>query len=114
MHENFQSIPLEEGCESFKESTVAFLRDVIVGQRQIRDDYQELIELTMIILDCPPPTIHWRAPDPVHHARWMAKLLYAMKIILFQDQRDVFNLTKVEESRLQRFVLFGALLYTKL
>jgi len=43
----------------------------------------------------------------------MAKLLYAMKIFLFRDQRDVFQLTKAEETRLERFVQFGALLYSK-
>ena len=36
-----------------------------------------------------------------------------MKIFLFRNQRDVFKLTKREESQLQRFVHFGALLHTK-
>jgi len=43
----------------------------------------------------------------------MAKLLYAIKIYLFRDQRDVFKLTKNEEKQIHRFVQFGALLYTK-
>jgi hypothetical protein len=43
----------------------------------------------------------------------MAKLQYAMKIFLFRNQRDAFNLTKKEESQIPRFVQFGALLYTK-
>jgi hypothetical protein len=43
----------------------------------------------------------------------MAKLIYGIKIFLFRDQRDVFNLTKKEESQIFRFVQFGALLYTK-
>ena len=33
----------------------------------------------------------------------MTKLLYAMKIFLFRNQRDVFKLTKREESQLQLF-----------
>jgi len=53
--------------------------------RQVRDDYQELIELTMVILgsppelvswsltslfsSSPPEAIHWISPGPVHHAR---------------------------------------------
>jgi len=72
-----------------------------------------LFDTAVIILGSPPKTIHWRSPGPVHHARRMAKLLYAMKIMLFRDQRDVFQLTKAEEARLERFVLFGALLYSK-
>lgn len=67
----------------------------------------------MIILYQLPSIIHWRAPGPIHHARWMAKLIYATKILLFRNQRNVFNLTKREESQFQRFVLNGALLFTK-
>ena len=40
-------------------------------------------------------------------------LIYGIKIFLFRDQRDVFQLTKKEESQLLRFVQFGFLLYTK-
>ena len=83
------------------------------GKRQIRNDYQELIELTMLVVGSGPFKIHWRAPGAVHHARWMAKLLYAMKIFLFRDQREVFSLTRNEETQIKRFVQFGALLYTK-
>jgi len=36
-----------------------------------------------------------------------------LKDILFRSQRDVFNLSKREETQLQRFVHFGTLLYTK-
>jgi hypothetical protein len=73
----------------------------------------ELSELTLIVLGHPPSTIHWRAPGPVYRARWMAKLIYAMKIYLFRNQTDVFRLTKKEETQVERFVKFGALIYTK-
>jgi len=43
----------------------------------------------------------------------MAKLLYAMKIIFFRHQRDTFQLTKAEKTRLERFALFGVLLCSK-
>ena len=78
-----------------------------------QDDYQEVFELTTIALGIPVDEIHWRAPSPVHHARWMAKLIYGIKIFLFRDQRDTFKLTKKEETQLHRFVQFGTLLYTK-
>jgi len=67
----------------------------------------------MVILGSPPEAIHWRSPGPVHHARWMAKLLYAMKIILFREQIDVFQLIKAEETMLKRLIQFGVLLYSK-
>src|SRR6218665_3803528 len=85
-HENVRSLDLEEGCEIFKEATTKFIREVIGSDRQVRDDYQELIELTLISIGRPPPAIHWRAPGSVHFSRWMAKLLYAMKIIIFIEK----------------------------
>ena len=112
-HENYRDLEIDEKTYIFRESTVSFLSEVTQKELKIRDDYQELIELTMIVLGSPPAKIHWRAPGPVHHARWMAKLIYGIKIFLFRDQRHVFNLTKKEENQLHRFVQFGALLYTK-
>ncbi|GBM97999.1 hypothetical protein AVEN_98535-1 [Araneus ventricosus] len=43
----------------------------------------------------------------------MAKLIYAIKQYLFRNQKDVKNLTKREETQLEKFVKFGALIYTK-
>ncbi|KAK0069028.1 hypothetical protein Bpfe_001210 [Biomphalaria pfeifferi] len=106
-------LELTSSTDDFRENTVSFLTNFVDLKSQVRDDYEELIELTMIILGDPPKTIHWRAPGPVHHARWMAKLIYAIKIYLFRHQKEIFSLTAKEESQLKRFVQFGALLYTK-
>lgn len=56
----------------------------------------ELIELTLLVLRYPIETVHWRAPGPIHHARWMAKLIYAFKLYLFQGQ-GVFHITEKEK-----------------
>lgn len=110
--DNFQGLTTDPEAECFKNDTVEYLLQVHKWQTQPRDDYKELIELTLAILGTPPPKMHWRAPGPVHHARWMAKLIYAMKIYLFRHQKDAFSLTPREEAQLKRFVTFGALLYT--
>ena len=81
-------------------------------QEQVRDDYKELIELTLTVLGMPLTFIHWRAPGSIHRARWMAKLIYSKKIYLFHTQ-DVVKLTKKEKLQLERLVHFGVLLYTK-
>ena len=58
---------------------------------QPRDDYLELRELAMIFLgNVPPRGVKFRAPGPVHHARWISKLLHAFKIWMFRKQ---FRLT---------------------
>lgn len=109
-HENFQGLELNDEVDVFVKPTLSLLKDCASF---IRDDYQELVELTMVVLGSPPQQIHWRSPGPVHHARWMAKLIYAIKIYLFRNQSHVFHLTKKELCQLQRFVQFGALLYTR-
>lgn len=77
-----------------------------------RDDYLELIELTGLILGKKYNKVHWQYPGAVHRARWMAKLIYAMKIFLFRDQSEV-NLSREELDKITRFVKFGVLIYTK-
>ena len=72
----------------------------------------ELIELYLLALGHTPDKIHWRAPSEVHHARWMAKLLYAIKIHLFIKE-DRFKTIQKENLQLECFVNFGALVYIK-
>lgn len=111
--EQYDCLDLISSAEQFAESTLESLTTALASEKQVRDDYNELIELTMIVLKKPPARIHWRSPGPIHHARWMAKLLYAMKIFLFKSNSNVFKLTKREEKQIIRFVSFGALIYTK-
>ena len=53
-----------------------------------RDDYRELLELTLISLGCEPKRgVHFMAPGALHHARWMAKAIYyCLKIWVFREQ----------------------------
>jgi len=59
-----------------------------VGLQQPREDYLELLRLCLIFLGggSDGTDIQFRAPGAMHHARWMAKAIYALKIVLFQDQ----------------------------
>lgn len=100
----------EPDLEPFAENTLEVLAKSLATERPVRDDYFELIELTMVVLNKVPDDIHWRSPGPILHARWMAKLLYTYKIYLFRDQK-VLKLTKREEKAVFRFVKFGALIY---
>jgi hypothetical protein len=110
---HYRGLELQQGSEVFVEPTIACLQRMVGVNSQSRDDYQELIELTLVVLGHPPTAIHWRAPGAIHHARWMSKLLYAFKIYLFREQTDIFKLTKTMEAQMKRFVQFGALLYTR-
>ncbi|CAH0555130.1 unnamed protein product [Brassicogethes aeneus] len=57
---------------------------------QPRDDYKELLELSIIFLgDIPLKGISFKAPAGLHRARWMAKCIYSLKIFMFRSQMDV-------------------------
>ena len=71
---------------------------------QPRDDYRELLHLSLLFLGAEGSTnFHIQAPGAYHHARWMAKLIYNLKIFLFRSQ---FRLTSREMSSLGHFNTF--------
>ncbi|XP_044586532.1 uncharacterized protein LOC123266358 [Cotesia glomerata] len=75
-----------------------------------RDDYKELLELVLIFLGGTPKNgIKFRAPGPNHHARWMAKALYALKIFIFKKQ---FKVNATEVNGLRYVFLFLVNFYT--
>jgi hypothetical protein len=54
---------------------------------QPRDDYRELLELTIIFLGgVPHRGIHFLYPGAVHRARWMARAIYCIKMWLFRNE----------------------------
>ena len=76
-----------------------------------RDDYRELLELSIIILGGQPKRgIRIARPGALHRARWMAKIIYAVKVFLFRDQ-DKLQLSQAELSRIKRFVEFSISTY---
>ena len=78
---------------------------------QPRDDYKEFLELVIIFLGGSPPRgVHFMAPGAIHHARWMAKALYALKIYLFREQ---FKLTAYETRGIRDVSLFIVRLYVR-
>lgn len=80
-----------------------FVKSNLVEQ-QPREDYRELLELIMIFLgDIPPRGILFRVPGTIHHARWMAKAIYSLKMFLFRDE---FKLTAKERSAFSDICLF--------
>ena len=69
-----------------------------------RDDYREFLELVLIFLGGSPPRgIKFRQPGAYHLARWMAKAIYCIKILLFSDQ---FKMTTREQNSLDEVCCF--------
>ena len=111
--DKYEMMDCDDIDSSFLEQAREFLRGFTSHELLVRDDYHEVLELTMLVLGIGPEKPHWSAPGPVRHARLMAKLIYGLKMYLFRQQRQVFGLTGREQNQLQRFVQFGALIYAQ-
>lgn len=75
-----------------------------------RDDYKELLELTLIFVGVIPEKFSFRKPGACHHARWMAKAIYLLKMYLFREQ---LSLKKDEENKLRQICVFVTTVYVK-
>lgn len=79
--------------ELLKDDTLEFIRQQLT-QFQPRHDYDELLRLALMFLGAEPAECQQiRAPGACHRARWMAKIIYCIKIYLFRSQ---FRLTASE------------------
>lgn len=76
---------------------------------QVREDYAEFVNLVLTILGA-KKDVKFRRPGAMHRARWMAKVIYTLKISMFRKQ---FKLTKSEERGVQDLTLFIVLIYAK-
>lgn len=111
---------------AFSESAQSFLgecRDNVLklGRSALptrRDDYKEFIELCLVFLDgeVPERRATFKRPGALHKARWMAKLIYAIKICLFETQIQELprgTITTLQQvSKVRNFVNFVILVYS--
>lgn len=99
--------------ESFKKEhhrLIDFLQEYL-NKKHPRKDYKEFIELCLIFLGVLPSSgIQFKAPGACHHARWMSKAIYSLKIYIFRKQ---FPLTPEEMKNLYKICLFIVLVYVE-
>lgn len=96
--------------ESKADEIIDFCRNELYT-KQPRDDYREFLELVILFLGGEIPRRRKFAPaGAIHHARWMAKAIYSLKIYLFRGQ---FTLTKKELNGIREVCIFLAVLYVK-
>jgi hypothetical protein len=90
--------------------TIVFLK-AVQEKKQIRDDYQELVDLAHICLGVEPGgrrDYQFKFPGANHRARWMSKILYTFKIYLFRKQ---FLQQRSEQLKMKKMSIFFALVY---
>ena len=93
-----------------KQNIITFAEEQILDH-QMRDDYRELLELSIIFLgEIPSRGVRFMAPGAMHHARWMSKVIYSLKVWMFRNQ---FKLTPFQEKGLQEFCVFSVTVYLK-
>lgn len=81
--------PIFNDSSALKDIANVSTNVISVGQKKLnqyqpRDDYKELLNLTIIFLGgVPEKRISFRASAELYRARWMVKAIYAFKIFLF-------------------------------
>ena len=87
---------VRELVQPVQDEITEFISNVLQDS-QPRDDYREVLELAFIFLGKPPSRgVHFFAPGAMHHAQWMAKVLYSFKVWMFRSQFKL-NQKKVED-----------------
>lgn len=93
-----------------KDHIIQFIQDHL-SHHQPRDDYREMLQLCLIFLGIKQQQgVRFKAPGAMHLARWMAKVIYTMKIWMFRSQ---FHLTPKEEQSTRDICIFTVRIYLK-
>ena len=110
-----EEIDIDRRTHALLEDVKAFA--LKMQELDFRDDYQEVVNLTLILLGSFPEnsaTYTVRPPGSISHARWMAKILCEFKIVLFSSQ--LINLGLITEDEAfshKQLTLFLILYYVK-
>jgi len=101
---------VSDDMRRLRDELLVYYDDAMKSQ-QPRDDYLELLHLSWTFLGgAPGSCVKFQAPGAMHHARWMAKAIYSLKIYMFQDQ---FVLTAADKKGITDISLFVALIYSR-
>ena len=81
-----------------------------------RDDYKELLELALLFLGGSIDRkkgweYHLQRPGADHHARWMSKCIYVLKICLVRHQLKLHYTMKKKVEKMSLFIIFPYLQY---
>ena len=94
-HEDVPTVRLSRFDDSaHSDAAQMLLRELRVTARQAaqssidlrRDDYKEFAKLRDLYLSDDDAHINFMRPGAIHQARWMAKVIYAIKLVLLEQQ----------------------------
>ena len=92
------------------EETLSWATKHLAKKTFPRDDYKEFMELVIISLGGKVEGFVFKLPGPYHHARWMSKVIYNLKMKLVSK---FFEMSEDEKEKVNQVVEFILLFYTK-
>jgi hypothetical protein len=103
---------LDERLIEHAKNVLIWASDCLLRKTFPREDYLELVELTVIYLggSLPVRTFKLRKPGANHHARFMSKAIYYLKMFLMSKR---FDLTLNEEQEVERMAFFVGLFHSQ-
>ena len=75
-----------------------------------RGDYKELLQLLIIYLGETVEKFSFKKPGADHHARWLSKAIYNLKICMLQNN---FQMTAEERHQVETLSRFISVIYCK-
>lgn len=99
---------------SLRDDVIRYVEDILSTKEKksvLKGDYLEMLELCLIILGKSIPNYQFHVAHACSHARWMAKLIYSMKMYLFRHQ---LHFSTSEVKNLQDICIFICLVYVKI
>lgn len=76
--------------DDLRSDLITFMKDQIQNKvKNDRHDYIEVLKLSLLFLGEEIPGYKIAKPGAFSHARWMAKILYSLKIFLFRNQLEL-------------------------
>ena len=104
-----------EAQQLLQECKTEHLNPIVKRVKYLREDYKEMAELCTFILNH-EKTIDLKKPGAMHKARWMAKILYSIKICLLKDHIGGLPkgmvTTAQQQAQLHEFVVFIVYVYS--
>ncbi|XP_045115079.1 uncharacterized protein LOC123506798 [Portunus trituberculatus] len=96
---------VEQDLKQKKTNTIAVVSNFL-EKASPRADYREVAELCLILLgEEPPQGIHWAKPGAIHQARWMARNIYCMKMLMFSKELKYNKDTIFKLERMNKFLV---------
>ncbi|CAH1114474.1 unnamed protein product [Psylliodes chrysocephalus] len=101
--------PVQDFIEEQRVKMINYIQNFLKDGSHPRKDYKELLQLSPLYLGSwSQDEFSFRIPGALHQTRWIAKAIYALKIVLFTKQ---LNMTQRELKEMKRDAHFVSLIY---